>query len=61
MIREKFMLPFLLSELNYSQMAFSSDNYANSLISLNLNYRFSKAVRYQLRYGKCIGIRCKIE
>lgn len=42
-------------------MAFSSDNYANSLISLNLNDKFSKAVGYYLRYGKCIGIRCKIE
>lgn len=42
-------------------MAFSSDNYANSLISLNWNYKFSKPVRYLLRYGKCIGIRCKIE
>lgn len=57
MIREKIMLPFLLSKLNYRV------KWHSHLITMQilLSHRFSKAVRYQLRYGKCIGIRCKIE
>lgn len=47
MIVEKFRVPVLVSELNYRvRLALSSDNYANSSIYGNLNFKFSKAVKY---------------